>query len=640
MYRYILIFSLITAELFALNMKAKQSANMVRVKALITSPIIGKVVAKKRNVTPDYIKRIVARVGGETVYDVAISPSWQKNPMVKFQYKYRGRSDKIEFTIIDNKGQKSTQSFKIKKSTFKSENKHPKRAEFLINDKIITEDVWDIKTINDAVSTLYNTSKFVKEKINISTSHTGDYHPDTYIVDVHTNIPLKSMAVFTNIGERPALVALFSIPKDAIINYNFKLKMHSYSGSEIVVVGEGRDGTFYKSLSFLGLSYDETTFIKECEQRNKHSDTTSCKEIATDISLQKLGSYYRSLMKKSYLPASRKLLLQQSSWLKNRKTVCPNFDVDCLSKYYQKRMDSLKKTYTKKQRGYIHRDISCESFDEKIFSNNLQVFAGGAYAGKRVKYQVEDSTHQTSEFDVIVNSSDKPVALILGAYNPSIWNIKWTKGTKIEAVLAFGYHKQFVAGLPKDTPILAGNENRSCDLSNNIGSYFDKVTSSAYPKIIDDLSKRVYNKTTTGMYHAKNGKLLFGNKITNNTKLHTSEDTPIKSFITKTKPSYGNEGLTELLKKGKIRLLTDLELRKWGRTRIVSLEHSFKIFIAPHEKGYMILDKISIPINANAVYILKKGVPYPDISSGDEPTIYELDTMTCNGSIMSGCKNH
>ena len=135
---------------------------------------------------------------------------------------------------------------------------------------------------------------FVKEKINISTSYIGDYHPDTHIIDINTDIPLKSIAVFTNIGERPALVALFSIPKDAIINYNFKLKMHSYSGPEIVVVGEGRDGIFYKSLSFLGLSYDETTFIKECEQRNKHSDTTSCEEIATDISLQKLESYYRS----------------------------------------------------------------------------------------------------------------------------------------------------------------------------------------------------------------------------------------------------------------------------------------------------------------------------------------------------------
>jgi len=642
MYRYIFLLLLITVELFALKVKAKQSGDIVKVRALIKSPMIGKVQATKINVTPDYIKRIVAHVGGEIVYDVAISPSWQRNPMIKFQYKYLGRSNSIEFTIVDNKGKKSTQSFKIKKSLFKSKNNHSNRAKPSLNDKILATDVWNIKVLNDALSKLYNTSKFVKEKIKISTGFSGDYHPDTHIVGISSDIQLKSISVFANIGERPALVAMFSIPKDAIINYRFNLKMRSYSGpgTEIIVVGEGQNGILYKSTSFLGLSYDETRFIKDCAQRNNNLDTNSCKKIANEISLQKLESYYQSLMKTSYLPASRKLLLQQNSWLENRKNICPNFDVDCLSKYYQKRMDILKKTYTKKQRGYIHRDISCESFHGKTFSNNLQVFAGGSYRGKGVDFQIEDSSHQTTEFDVIVNSPNKPVALILGAYDPSVWNIKWTKGTKIEGVLAFGHHKQFVAGLPKDTPILAGNDNRSCDLSNNVGLFFDKDTSSVYPKVINDLSKRVYNKNTTSMYHAEKGKLLFGDKISNETKLYMSEDTPIKSFIDKTKSLYGNEGLSKLLTEGKIRSLTNLELDKWTKKKIISSTPSFKMFIAPHEQGYMILDKISIPINAHAVYILDKGIPYPDVSAGDEPTIYELDTMTCNGSIMSGCKNY
>jgi len=45
-------------------------------------------------------------------------------------------------------------------------------------------------------------------------------------------------------------------------------------------------------------------------------------------------------------------------------------------------------------------------------------------------------------------------------------------------------------------------------------------------------------------------------------------------------------------------------------------------------------------LNAHAVYIVNKGVPYPHISTDDEPTIYELDTMTCNDPLMSGCKNY
>lgn len=641
MYRYIFILLLITAELFAIKVKAKQSGDIVKVRVLIKSPMYGKTEATKRKVSPDFIRRIVARVGGEIIYDATLSPSWQRNPIVKFKYKYRGRSNRIELTVINNKTEKSIETFKIKHSLFKRKTQVMKKPEPLINDKIETE-AWNINVIKDAVSKLYSTSKFVKEKIDISTSYTGDYHPDTHIVNISSDVQLKSLAVFSNIGTRPALVAKFNISKDAIIDYHFKLKMHSYSGtgSEIIVVGEGLDGLVYKSTSYLGLSYNGSTFIKDCLKRNNALSVTECKEISNEISLQKLTSYHRSLMRTSYLPTSRKLLLQQDSWLQNRKNVCPNFDADCLSEYYQERIDILQKTYTKKKRDYIHRITPCKFFQGKTFSNNLQVFAGGSYRGKSVNYQVEDSSHQTTEFDVIVNSPDKPVALILGAYEPSVWNIRWTKGTKIEAVLAFGHHKQFVAGLPKDTQILAGNDNSSCDLSNNVGLFFDKDTRSVYPKMINNLSKRMYNKNTTGMHQAEKGKLLFGNKITNSTKLYTSGYTSIKSFIDKTKSLYGNEGLNELLKEEKIRLLTNLELNKWTKKKLVSLTASFKMFIAPHEKGYMILEKVSIPVNADAVYILNKGVPYPNVSAGDEPTIYELDTMTCNGGIMSGCKNY
>ena len=622
MYRYILILLLITVELFALNvkLKAKQSGDIVKVKVLVKNIMYGKIEAKKKGVAPNYIKRIIAHVGGEIVYDVSLSPSWQRNPSIKFQYKYRHRSDTIELTIIDNNDKKNVQSFKIKKSMFK--NKNSQKAVVFTNDKILATSPWDIKETHTAISQLYNTSKFVKEKIDIFTSFTGDYHPNTHIIGIHSDVKLKSIAVFANIGERPALVAVFRISKDAIIDYRFNLKMYSYSGpgTVITVVGEGYDGTFYKSISYLSLGYDKDRFIKGCEKQSNDLDANTCKDIANEISLQKLGNYYHTLMRTNYLPASRKLLLEQSSWLQKREKVCPKFDANCLSNYYQERMSILKKTYAKKSSNLrFDRDITCESFNGTVFSNNLDVYAGGSYRGKGVNYQIEDSSHQTTEFEVIVNSPDKPVALILGAYDPSVWNIKWTKGTKIEAVLAYGQHKQFVAGLPKGTPILAGNDNRSCDLSNNVGSDFDQDTILLYQERKNKLSKQMYNKTITSMRQAKNGKLLFGDKISINTKLYSSKDTPTSSFIDKTESLYGDEGLNKLLKEGKIRLLKTTELNKWVKA------------------GYMILDKISLPVNAHAIYILKKGTPYPDISAGDEPTIYDLNTMICNGS---GCRNY
>ena len=37
---------------------------------------------------------------------------------------------------------------------------------------------------------------------------------------------------------------------------------------------------------------------------------------------------------------------------------------------------------------------------------------------------------------------------------PTIYNIKWTEGTDIMAVVATGYYRQAVAGLPDETPVL------------------------------------------------------------------------------------------------------------------------------------------------------------------------------------------
>ncbi|MBT5934119.1 lysozyme inhibitor LprI family protein [Sulfurimonas sp.] len=476
------------------------------------------------------------------------------------------------------------------------------------------------------------------------------------------------MAVFAKIRKMPALVAKFSIPKDTTVQYILKLRMQDYyNGPEVVVIGEGRDGTLYKSISYLG-NYDKTRFIENCKKQNNNLDTNACRETANEISLQKLGSYYQSLMKTSYLPASRKLLVQQESWLLNRKNVCPSFNADCLSKYYQKRMDTLKKTYTKKHLGFTGQGVSCESFPGKLFSDNILIFGAKADHGKRVDYQVADSNRETHVIDVVVNSPEKPVGLILQGHYPSVWNIKWTKGTKIEAVIAFGDDKQFIAGLPKGIPILAGNDNKSCDLSFRYqGTFSTKDNQHTYSGSLKHLSQRAFNKNFTSVFMAEGGKLLIGNSIDDKTKFYTSSDAPPESFADKSKPLIGQAGLNNFLKEGKIRplkeqdldrwlqkmilikkseknavnVVTDSTLEKWeGEKKIqdmLSKRHdTHRIF----STGYMILEKITIPIQAKAHYFIKENVPYPDISMDNEPTIYELDTMTCNGSVASGCKNY
>jgi hypothetical protein len=115
---FLLLSQLLVVELCALKVKAKEVDGIVKVKALVKSRMAGELQAAQRGYAPEYIKRVIAHVGGEVVYDAAISPVWRRNPIIRFKYRYLGRSDVIRFTIIDNMGKVYSESFKIKTSIF------------------------------------------------------------------------------------------------------------------------------------------------------------------------------------------------------------------------------------------------------------------------------------------------------------------------------------------------------------------------------------------------------------------------------------------------------------------------------------------------------------------------------------------
>ena len=89
---------------------------------------------------------------------------------------------------------------------------------------------------------------------------------------------------------------------------------------------------------------------------------------------------------------------------------------------------------------------SCE-FRNLQLPTEVSVFATGSYAGRKLDWQIDQSGHSATQIDVAVNHPNQPVVLILGAYEPTIWNIGWSKGTTILAVLVSGYHRQALAGL-------------------------------------------------------------------------------------------------------------------------------------------------------------------------------------------------
>ena len=99
-------------------------------------------------------------------------------------------------------------------------------------------------------------------------------------------------------------------------------------------------------------------------------------------------------------------------------------------------------------------DARCAFVPALALPADAVVYASGAYAGRTLDVQIDRSGHAATQFDIAVDSPDRPVALILGAYDPAIWNLRWSEGTRIVAVFVTGYHAQALSGLPASTPTL------------------------------------------------------------------------------------------------------------------------------------------------------------------------------------------
>ncbi len=278
---------------------------------------------------------------------------------------------------------------------------------------------------------------------------------------------------------------------------------------------------------------------------------------------------------------------------------------------------------------------------EKSLPDDLKIYAGGSYSGKKIDHQIDQSGHQATQFEVIVNSPEQPVALILGAYEPSIWNVAWTQGTQIKAVVATGYHRQVVAGLPKDTPIL----NSSHDNRGSCGYLY--ITEKTLRKI-NPLSNRVFGKNVTLVYYASKGTLVFGEQIAPDDKLFTSRDNPPEAFHDKSKPLAGKAGLTDLVARGLMRRSTSKDIERWAKMKAeahkeelpaVATGSSTATFRPQYvHNGYVILKKITIPAGLyggnSATFFLNKGVPYPDGKLGHS-TLYDFGSLSCRGP---GCR--
>lgn len=237
------------------------------------------------------------------------------------------------------------------------------------------------------------------------------------------------------------------------------------------------------------------------------------------------------------------------------------------------------------------------------------IFAAGDYSGRKIDFQIDKSGHQTTQMDVTVNYSSKSVVLMLGAYEPTIWNIKWTATTRIAAVFVSGYHRQAVAGLDASVPVL----NSSYDNKGPCGYFY--VGRRENPARLSQTSRSLFGRPVDLVYLAENGEVVIGDPVPAGEKLITSESNPPESFYDRTALIAGLAGLEEAVEKGLLRKATGADVEAWLNAEIAA-----PIAGGSHSKrrrpgiyhAYVVLKPFAYPAglwgeNAATFYIPKGG---------------------------------
>ncbi len=359
-----------------------------------------------------------------------------------------------------------------------------------------------------------------------------------------------------------------------------------------------------------------------------------------------LGKRFREQQKRLDAAAREQALVEQRAWLAERGRRCPGYEQNCLADLYRARLADMagnEKRVVPYSASVLPHQLreaaaACELPDLQLPADTL-VYAAGAYSGRELDVQIDQSGHQATQFDVLVNSPERPVALLLGAYEPSIWNIGWTEGTRILAVLATGYHRQAVAGLPAETPLrISSYDNKGpCGYL-----YIDEKNRGK----LNPMAQRVFKRNVDLVYRIVNGAIVLGEPLQAGAVQLTSPDSPPHSFVDPDLPKAGPAGLADAVAKGLMRPADETDFAAWQAVleRKASQANQdlpplanppTRSSFRPHN-AYVLLKAQRLPAGLygahSASFFLPLGVPYPEGELGHS-ALYDFNSESCRGAV-------
>lgn len=199
------------------------------------------------------------------------------------------------------------------------------------------------------------------------------------------------------------------------------------------------------------------------------------------------------------------------------------------------------------------------------------IHAAGAYKGRELDFTFGEANKVATAFDVAVNVPDRDVVLALGAYDPGIWTVKWSPGTRIVGVWVSGHDRQEVIGIDSSTPLLKTSyADRSACPS------FYVTADNAY--LITGAVSKVLGRAPDSLVLANNGRISIGKPGAQSGYIQAERKDP-EEFRDPSLPSPGDKGIEQLLSQGKLRRATVADLRPGDSAAGSSESYVWRAFV-------------------------------------------------------------
>lgn len=234
----------------------------------------------------------------------------------------------------------------------------------------------------------------------------------------------------------------------------------------------------------------------------------------------------------------------------------------------------------------------------------------GMYKGqKELDLQLGDSGHTTTEIEVVVGRTPRPIILVLSAYDPVVWKVGSTSAARIAAVLVSGHHTQALIGIPRSMPhrVLSTEQTRGCEpfyahSAQNAAQEERKIVALSGRGI-----GRFYGSYSASAVQVGEDVPSGPGGVSYSPELTVDDYPVLRSEI-----PAGEKGIDALQRLGKIRLATARDVAAWSGDKAQQSKLASYVGMG---RVYVVLEEVTLPSGLYGAhgrdFIIPLGVPKP-----------------------------